>query len=273
MALSNNLTRIIVAVIAIPLILLTSYFGHYYFYLFVLFIGLLSYYEFWIFVKNKKSFANLPLGLLIIALLITNQFKHLVDIYTILVISVLLILIIELFRDKGSAIGNVGSTVLGIFYIGFCSSSLVAIREFFPDINDLYLRGGFVIISMLVSIWLCDTAAFYAGTALGRHKLFERVSPKKSWEGAIFGFIFAIVAFVIAKLFILSFLSWKDVFILGLIIGIVGQIGDLVESLFKRDAGIKDSSTLIPGHGGVLDRFDSLLFSSPVIWLYLKYFS
>ena len=108
---------------------------------------------------------------------------------------------------------------------------------------------------------------------MGRHKLFKRVSPQKSWEGAVFGFVFAVAAMIVAKPFILSFLSWQDVIILGIIIGSVGQVGDLIESLLKRDAGIKDSSALVPGHGGIFDRFDSLLFSAPAIWLYLKYFS
>jgi len=108
---------------------------------------------------------------------------------------------------------------------------------------------------------------------MGKHKLFPRVSPQKSWEGAVFGFVFSILTMLLAKVIILDFLSWTSVVILGIIIGIIGQIGDLVESLFKRDAGVKDSSNLIPGHGGIFDRFDSLLYSAPVILLYLKNFT
>lgn len=273
MSMSNNLRRIIVAVIAIPIILLVSYFGGYFFYFFVLVIGVVSYYEFWNFAKNKDAYANLWLGLLIIIFLITNQFKHLVDVYTIIVVAILLLLSFELFRSKGSAISNLGTSVLGIIYIGFFASTLIALREFYPSIGDLYNRGGSLIMTMFAAIWLCDTAAYYGGTAFGKHKLFPRVSPQKSWEGSLFGFAFAVLTLCLAKLLILDFLSWKDVIIVGVIIGIIGQIGDLVESLLKRDAGIKDSSGLIPGHGGILDRFDSLLFSSPAIWLYLKYFS
>ena len=106
----------------------------------------------------------------------------------------------------------------------------------------------------------------------GKHKLMPRVSPSKSWEGAIAGFIFAIITMIIAKSILLEFLTLKDVIVLGIIIGFIGQLGDLVESLFKRDSGVKDSSGLIPGHGGMFDRFDSLLMSAPVIWLYLRYF-
>ncbi len=109
-----------------------------------------------------------------------------------------------------------------------------------------YTQGRIVIISIFASIWICDSAAFFGGTALGKHKLFPRVSPNKSWEGAIFGLLFAVIAMVISKAIFLDFLSWFDVITIGLIVGIIGQIGDLIESLFKRDAGVKDSSGLIP---------------------------
>ena len=135
------------------------------------------------------------------------------------------------------------------------------------------MRGGFLVISILATIWICDSAAYFAGISFGKHKLFPRVSPKKSWEGAIFGFIFAILTMILAHFLVLDFLSFNEAIILGIIIGIVGQIGDLIESLIKRDAQVKDSSSLIPGHGGVLDRFDSLLYSAPVILLYLRFFT
>ena len=117
-----------------------------------------------------------------------------------------------------------------------------------------------------------SSAAFFGGTALGRHKLFPRVSPNKSWEGAIFGFLFAVITLILLKPVILNFLNWTNILVIGAIIGVVGQIGDLIESLIKRDAGVKDSSKLIPGHGGIFDRFDSILFTAPVVLLYLKYF-
>jgi phosphatidate cytidylyltransferase len=181
--------------------------------------------------------------------------------------------VFELFRNKGSAILNLGSTFLGIFYIGIFSASLISIREFYSSINASDNYGAFFIISILASIWIGDSAAYYGGITFGRHKLFPRVSPKKSWEGAIFGFIFSVGTMILAKVIVLNFSSWTDVLIIGIIIGLIGQIGDLVESLIKRDSEVKDSSTLIPGHGGFFDRFDSLLFSAPAIWVYLKYFA
>jgi phosphatidate cytidylyltransferase len=179
--------------------------------------------------------------------------------------------LIELFRNNGSAIYNIGSTLFGIFYIGLFSASLVAIREFYPDIGTLYKHGGFLIISIFATIWVCDSAAYFGGLSLGKHKLFPRVSPKKSWEGAIFGFVFAMLTMAAAHYIVLGFLSLDEALTIGFIIGTVGQVGDLVESLIKRDAEVKDSSSLIPGHGGIFDRFDSLLFSAPIILLFLKY--
>ena len=272
MNLSENFKRIAVSFAAIPVIVLASYFGGYYFLTFVLFISIAAYYEFVSFCKKKAINANLWLSSIIILVLIINQFRHFIDVYTIIIISSLLLLIFELFRNKGSAILNLSAAYLGIFYIGLFSTALLGLREFYPNVDELYVRGGYLVISILASIWLGDSAAYYGGTAIGRHKLFPRVSPNKSWEGAIFGFIFSIGAMILARLIVLDFLSWNNIIVIGIIIGIVGQVGDLVESLLKRDAGVKDSSAIIPGHGGVFDRFDSLLFVAPAVWFYLRYF-
>ena len=272
MSLSNNATRIIVSVFAIPVILTASYLGGIFFFALTLFISLGAYYEFVLLAKNKGANANLWLGFISIILLLTNYFIVFLDFSSIILFIVFVITLVELFRNKGSAILNIGAALLGIFYIGLFSSALLAIREFYPNIGEIYLRGGYLIISIFAAIWICDSAAYYGGTALGKHKLFARVSPNKTWEGAGFGFVFAVITMVLAKIIILNFLSLGTAIAIGIIIGLFGQIGDLIESLFKRDAGVKDSSSVIPGHGGIFDRFDSLLYTAPVILLYLKYF-
>jgi phosphatidate cytidylyltransferase len=201
------------------------------------------------------------------------------------------ILLVELFRNKSQAIMNAASTVFGVSYISLFLGALVGVRELFvpadfpvyahfqipgPSVTaeveqTIYRWGGLTVIAIFASIWICDSAAYFAGRALGRHKLFERVSPKKTWEGAIAGFGCAVIAFVGAKALVLPYLSYSSAIICGGIIGIFGQLGDLVESLMKRDAGVKDSSALIPGHGGIFDRFDSLLFVSPLLFFYLDF--
>ena len=268
MSISNTAVRIIVSAIAIPAIVVISYLGSYYFFIFVLGIAVISFYEFWLFAKNKQIKANLFLGILSVILIITNSFRNFIDLYALLILVVLILTIVELFRNKGSAIINLGATLIGILYISLFASALVSIREFY---SIEYVRGGLVMLSILFSIWICDSAAFFGGTAFGKHKMFPRVSPKKSWEGAVFGLLFAVVVMISSKALFLDFISWEDALLIGLIVGIVGQLGDLVESLFKRDAGVKDSSDFIPGHGGVFDRFDSLLYIAPVVFLYIKY--
>ncbi len=271
MALGNTAVRILVSVIAIPAIVLLSYFGGVYFLSFVLIISGISFYEFAVMAKQKGANVNVNTGLIAVIFLVINQYRSFFSQYDFLIVLFVVLLIFELFRNNGSAILNIGATLLGVFYLGIFGSALIGIREFYPDVNGLYYNGGYLIISIFATIWICDSAAFFGGTALGKHKLFPRVSPKKSWEGAIFGFIFAILTMILAKNIVLDFLSLKNALIVGLIIGIFGQTGDLAESLLKRDAGVKDSSNLIPGHGGIFDRFDSLFFSTPIIYLYLTY--
>ena len=272
MALSNTSIRIIVSIVAIPLILVLCLLGGIPFFIFVLAIGLISFYEYSMLVKNKKSYSNLIIGLIFVLLIILNSFEPFIEFEILTIFIVTTVLIAELFRNKESAIHNTGATLLGIFYIGLFSSTILKIREFYYYSEELYIQGGFIIISILATIWICDSAAFFLGTAFGKHKLFPRVSPNKSWEGAVAGLIFSLIAIIASKALIIDFLSWQDVIMIGLIIGTIGQIGDLVESLFKRDANVKDSSAFIPGHGGIFDRFDSLLFSAPVIYLYLLFF-
>jgi phosphatidate cytidylyltransferase len=269
MALNNTAIRILVSVVTIPLILFVSYVGGIYFFIMTLAIGSVSFYEFSLMTKNKNGFVQLVPGLIAVIALVTNFYKQLIPFEVIVIGIPVVLLLIELFRNRNSAIANLGATLLGIFYIGLCAATIVGIREFF---KWEYINGGYLIISVLITIWVCDSAAFFIGTAIGKHKLFPRVSPKKSWEGAVAGFVFSVVSMIVLKYLLLQFLTFTDIIIMGLIVGTIGQLGDLVESLLKRDAGVKDSSSIIPGHGGIFDRFDSFLFSSPAIYLYLLYF-
>lgn len=270
---SNTFLRVIVSVITIPLILFICYTGGVVFFIFVMFIALISYFEFTSFIKKIDISVNFWVGFAGVLFSLLNNRYHYLDTYSFLLLFMLILAASELFRNEGSTIANIGSALFGVIYLGFFSSAIIGIREIFPQVGDLYTRGGFIIISMLATIWICDSAAFFIGTAYGKHKLFPRVSPKKSWEGAISGFIFAIGTMLLAKILVLDFFSWSTVIAMGFIIGVFGQIGDLIESLIKRTANVKDSSNLIPGHGGIFDRFDSLLFTAPIIFLYLTYFS
>ena len=133
-----------------------------------------------------------------------------------------------------------------------------------------------IIIGLFILIWTNDTFAYIVGKSMGKHKLFERISPKKTIEGFLGGILFAVFAgYLISKLYIKaspkfsekSILIWC---IIALIVGIIGTIGDLIESKFKRIAGVKDSGKIMPGHGGILDRLDSVIFVAPFVFLFYQ---
>lgn len=174
-------------------------------------------------------------------------------------------LIIQLYVPSARPIRNMAVMFLGIGYVVVPISMLSFI---------VFYQGVFtpiLVVGLFTLIWCQDTGAYFFGSAFGKHKLFERISPNKSWEGAIGGFIITLVgAFAMSQVFEeLSVLQWM---ISGLVISISGIFGDLVESFMKRVAMAKDSGRGIPGHGGFLDRFDSLLFSAPFFLLLLLIF-
>lgn len=160
---------------------------------------------------------------------------------------------------------NIAFTFLGIFYVAMP----------FVLLNVIAFEGGRynyqVILGSLLILWASDTGAYFAGTHFGRRKLFERISPKKSWEGFIGGAVLALV-FAFGSSYFMHSLSFQQWMIVGLIIIVGGTFGDLIESLLKRSIEIKDSGDALPGHGGFLDRFDGLLISAPFIAAYLEIF-
>ncbi|HET6341484.1 MAG TPA: phosphatidate cytidylyltransferase [Gemmatimonadota bacterium] len=168
------------------------------------------------------------------------------------------------------AMASVAFTLLGSLYVGLLFGHMVLLREVAREIPGAPYRVGAVLLAVpLVLTWLNDTVAYFAGRSWGRRRLLARVSPGKSWEGAIA----ALAATAVAATVLLPSFDLFDArhgFAVGALVGVAAPLGDLVESAFKRDAGVKDSSGLVPGHGGILDRFDSALFSVPAFYYYLK---
>jgi len=177
------------------------------------------------------------------------------------------IFIAELFSKKASPVENMAITFLAIGYIAL-PVSLINFMVF-STVEDTPQFAPNLLIAVLTIIWIYDSAAYLFGVSFGRHRLFERISPKKSWEGAIGGALAALAASYAAFIFIpeISLVNW---IVLSALIIVSATLGDLTESMIKRSFGVKDSSNLIPGHGGILDRFDSLFFVVPVVVLYLK---
>lgn len=275
---SNLATRVLVAVIAIPLIVAASYFGGLYFFFFTTALIVISTNEFFFLAKGKNFDPSARLG--IISAGVMNAIAYACGLNTaleLLALIVPLVLLTELARKRTDGVKgtfeNVGITLTGIVYIGIFGSLLTMIRQRY-GIENIFVddrEAGLYVITIFATIWICDSAAYFIGKAQGKHKMSKYVSPNKSWEGAVAGFVFAVATSLAAKFLILHNLDMKLALGTGVVIGTFGQAGDFVESMFKRDAGVKDSSDMIPGHGGVFDRFDSLLFSAPFIYLLLKY--
>lgn len=308
----QNLTaRVLVALIAIPLILWLTMLGGYFFFFLIAVISSLTLYEYYELAEAKGAAPLKTLGLIagVVVNIVFVYERFQVDIYqfilnhfnihlamfsqhqllTVVLLKLLLLtMLIELFRTKGSPIINIASTISGVMIISLCFGTLIFLRELFPYgfpvykffatgyADDLQLAqinrwGGYTVIAIFASIWMCDTAAYFGGSAFGKHRLLESVSPKKTWEGAVFGFVFSVLTMILAKILLLGYLTFQHAIVIGVLIGIFGQFGDLIESRFKRDAGVKDSSKLIPGHGGLYDRFDSLVYISPIVYLYIDF--
>ena len=185
--------------------------------------------------------------------------------------AVLLALALALRRPEGPRqVENLAVTAMGVLYVGWLSSHLVLLRELPWRVGVDYAMGSsFVFLAFFVT-WSCDTGAYAVGRAWGRIRPWTTISPRKSLEGAAGGFACAIGASHIARVWFAPYLSVVDAWVLGALVGVFAQVGDFVESLLKRDAQHGDSSDLIPGHGGVLDRFDSLYFAAPIVFYYLR---
>ncbi|MEL6918082.1 MAG: phosphatidate cytidylyltransferase [Bacteroidota bacterium] len=183
-----------------------------------------------------------------------------------LTISVNFVLLFYLFSKKKKMLGKFQKFVIGLFYIGGGCIFLTMI----PYKDDEFAK--YLIMGIFVLIWVNDSFAYLVGKSIGRTKLFPAVSPKKTWEGTLGGFVFTLItAYYLAKYEpILNPTQWV---ILATVIVIMGSLGDLVESKFKRVAGVKDSGAILPGHGGMLDRLDSLVFAAPFAYLTLNIFS
>ena len=164
-------------------------------------------------------------------------------------------------KDLHFALTDVALAVFGVWYVAWLLGHLVVLRG---------LRGGdWLVLFVLWVTWIGDSAAYYVGRAVGRTPLAPRVSPKKTRAGAVGGVVGSAVAALVAATWFLDELSWLEAVGLGLGGGLAGMIGDLVESMFKRSAGVKDSGGLIPAHGGLLDKVDGLLFTVPLFYYYL----
>jgi len=265
--------RVLVAIFGIPIIVFLVLTGGWAFVLLVLIINLLAQFEFYKLTELKQMLPLKILGLIGTILITISFYQFGIEKLWLIIFALFYVtLLIELFRNKGSATLNISGTTWGFFYPTVFFSFHILIRELPKSLNLEYAAGGRWVLFMLVTIWICDTAAYFVGSAIGKNKLYQRISPNKTVEGAVAGFVFALLTAYFFHLLYIKDLSLMQCLVIGGIVGVMSQIGDLVESVFKRDAGVKDTSGILPGHGGFLDRFDAPLFVAPLVYFYLKFF-
>ncbi len=240
----------------------------------IVILGVLAAIEFYSMVAASKSQPLTYFGLIWTALFILSRSTELlsllkphvnVDLQSILLTSAVVLSLIGLLgrRQKGGVFISWAWTLAGILYVGWLLSHFVALRGLDDGRNWVFF--------VLFVTWASDTAAFFIGRALGKHKLAPNISPGKTWEGAMGGICGAIIVsilFFTTTPVHLPIVYWQAT-ILSVLVSVFGQLGDLLESLLKRRMGVKDSGRLMPGHGGVLDRIDSIVFASVVVYYYV----
>jgi len=276
MAVGGDLAkRVAVALVGIPLVLALAYLGDYWLSGFLATMAALGAWEFCR-MHRASGATPAPLlsgamaGVLVIAAGVSGMTSFVVfSTLAALTVGSTVMFASAHTPDPGRAIMV---TVFGAMYTGLLLSFAVWLRELGGPPRDV--AGTAVLFLPVAVTWLGDTAAYFGGRAFGRRKLAPRTSPKKTWEGALLGFIAAALGAWLYVEVTRAWVPWTSrlwaVVALGAAIAIAGQTGDLFESRFKRDCGVKDSSNLIPGHGGALDRMDSLLFAFPVAFAYFS---
>ncbi len=266
--------RVLTALILIPLALVLVFLGPWWQWLFTLAVAAVAALAAWEFMGLVERSGAKPPRLAVLAailLLFAGNFEWSGQTLPILgILSLALLVYCTLSRPVEEGMASAATAILSLFYIGMTLIALPALRE--------ESNGPSLVVFLLCVVWAGDTAAFYVGRSWGRHKMAPTLSPNKSWEGALASIAGSLLAtgvlLGLGRLFDLwdsARLSYSDEawwYWLGLavVVNAAAQMGDLVESALKRSAGVKDSGSLLPGHGGVLDRIDALLVAAPVLW-------
>lgn len=264
--------RIASGLLFVPLLILLARAGGFAFAMFVALQVALGLGEFYRMMRGKGLEPHAFLGTLCGLGVVWVAFRpHLASPQFLATAAVMLVLALGLRRADGRRIvESMAVTVFGVLYVAWLSAHLVLLRELPWSAGTPYPDGAAYVLLAFFLTWSCDTGAYAVGRMFGRNRPWTRISPRKSLEGAIGGLAAAVLAGFIARAWFAPWLAVWDAAALGLLTGIVGQVGDLVESLLKRDSAHGDSSDFIPGHGGILDRFDSLYFAAPLVFYYLR---
>ena len=265
--------RKLILILGVPLGIGCIYIGNPVFAIVTTAIMLIGIDEFFRMCELKGSYPNRIfgfIGTIFIAMAYSGIYSHhQITVLGLFCLAVIGLFIIEILNAKIEPLHNISNTILAILFVPTLLGTIIHLRQ----MDHIYYSN--VTLLLFISVWLCDTAAFIFGTKFGKKKILPKISPKKSWVGSFSGFVASMLTFFIAGKFdyLGGSYSLTDCLVFGFISGVFGQFGDFGESLLKRDVGVKDSGDILRGHGGILDRFDSLLFSSPMIYIYLLVFN
>jgi phosphatidate cytidylyltransferase len=281
MALSETGTRVVVAVIAIPIGLALVVVGGWAFAALLVLIAVFASHEFFRFAERKSARPLKALGAVIAGFFVVAAAVDPTTgpegsgFATLIVLSLLVISMVAIWARgvEGEPLLSISTTLVGAIYAGALLSFGIFLRHL-PG-HDGAWHGTALLFAPVLLTWASDTSAYFVGRAFGKRKLIPRVSPGKTVEGAIgavagamlvgIGYAYVLAAFPTYQIGLL------EAAVFGILVSVAAQVGDLVESLLKRDVGVKDSGTLLPGHGGALDRFDSLLFTLPLGYFFFRF--
>jgi phosphatidate cytidylyltransferase len=259
------LSRIVISVVLLPIVLGAVWLGHWWMFALVAIAAALALHEYWLMARTLSPLA--PAGYIGAALALVGAEMSGVSWMLAGVLSTfaLAFMLKAISEARAAATGAISTTVMGTLWIGGGLGFLIVLRDL-PD------HGRLALVTLLVAVWAGDTFAFFGGRVFGRHKMAPSTSPGKTWEGFVFGTAATIFVTFVA-LYKQDFLTIRESIILGVMIALAGPIGDLFESLLKRDAGVKDSGSILGGHGGMLDRLDAFLFAAPAAYFTILAFT
>lgn len=242
-----------------------------------LLIAILGLHEFYSLIEqagiSPQKWVGMGVGALVFLVAVSSTFLTMGVVFVVVPFMVA-IFFAELFRDKANPFQNIAFTIIGIIYVVFPFAAWAAYVSpaeqlpFAPDMSQSVMfphhaYDPHLVLGFFIMLWVNDTGAYITGMTMGKHKLWERISPKKTWEGFIGGIILCGgAAYLLSHVYKESAILW---ILISLIVSIFGTLGDLVESMFKRSLNIKESGGLLPGHGGILDRFDGVLLTTPLV--------
>ncbi|NIQ38561.1 MAG: phosphatidate cytidylyltransferase [Proteobacteria bacterium] len=212
--------------------------------------------------RLEQKAAGVALGLLFPVAVYVGQEEAVLAVAALTLVVLFILFVVKPGRLEAVA-SHLAMTLFGVFYVGFLLSYILFV--------GIQPRGTLWVFFLLFTVWSGDTIAYFTGTLIGKHKLYPKISPNKSVEGLLGGLAGSIGAALLFRSFLLPDVSSVHGVVLGFFMMILGQVGDFGESMIKRSVKVKDSSQLIPGHGGVLDRVDSFLFTAPFLFYYLKW--